>query len=376
MTRPPDPRRDLEERRNARIRRVRAERGTPDGRRRTFQPVVLLAWFAGVIALAGRAALPGLPGLLAAADGLDRGPSRLDRAGRRARLRAVVPARRPWPTSRPATTAAASRSRSRTAPATRRSASCSSREGLIKSRLAFQWAVMQAGREGSLQAGTYDLSPSLRPSEIVAALRQEAGRRGGDHPPGGLAAGGDRRLPGHHQADHEPGGVRLPGDRPAARPDPRLRLPGRPAGGPHAGGLPGAEHVPDLPECHRPRGARHAADGLRRQPHRQDADRLPAPGPDPRRGGEPGQHRRARGGAGRGAAADRGRLPQPAQPPRGGDGGPAECRPDAPVRAGHGRVRSTPSSDDWGDIDGGRRCDHRRRGRAAARSGWPATRPT
>jgi UPF0755 protein len=47
--------------------------------------------------------------------------------------------------------------------------------GLIKSRLAFQWAVMQAGRSGALQAGTYDLSPSLRPSEIVAALRQESG---------------------------------------------------------------------------------------------------------------------------------------------------------------------------------------------------------
>jgi UPF0755 protein len=48
-------------------------------------------------------------------------------------------------------------------------------EGIIGSRLAFQWAVIQAGREGTLQAGTYDLSPSLRPSEIVAALRQEAG---------------------------------------------------------------------------------------------------------------------------------------------------------------------------------------------------------
>ena len=34
---------------------------------------------------------------------------------------------------------------------------------------------MEAGREGTLQAGTYDLSPSLRPSEIVAALRQESG---------------------------------------------------------------------------------------------------------------------------------------------------------------------------------------------------------
>jgi UPF0755 protein len=48
-------------------------------------------------------------------------------------------------------------------------------EGIIGSRLAFQWAVIQAGREGTLQAGTYDLSPSLRPSEIVAALYSEGG---------------------------------------------------------------------------------------------------------------------------------------------------------------------------------------------------------
>ncbi|MEP6808030.1 MAG: endolytic transglycosylase MltG [Chloroflexota bacterium] len=48
-------------------------------------------------------------------------------------------------------------------------------KGVIKSQLAFEYAVMQAGRSGSLQAGVYDLSPSLRPSEIVAALKQEAG---------------------------------------------------------------------------------------------------------------------------------------------------------------------------------------------------------
>jgi UPF0755 protein len=47
--------------------------------------------------------------------------------------------------------------------------------GLINSRLAFQYWVLQAGREGTLQAGTYDLSPALRPSELVAALRQESG---------------------------------------------------------------------------------------------------------------------------------------------------------------------------------------------------------
>jgi UPF0755 protein len=48
-------------------------------------------------------------------------------------------------------------------------------EGLITSELAFQYAVMRAGRSGDLQAGVYDLTPSLRPSEIVAALKQESG---------------------------------------------------------------------------------------------------------------------------------------------------------------------------------------------------------
>jgi UPF0755 protein len=48
-------------------------------------------------------------------------------------------------------------------------------KGLIKSQLAFQYAVLQAGRAGNLQAGVYDLSPSLRPSQIVAALKQQKG---------------------------------------------------------------------------------------------------------------------------------------------------------------------------------------------------------
>jgi UPF0755 protein len=45
--------------------------------------------------------------------------------------------------------------------------------GLIKSQVAFQYAVISEGREGTLAAGVYDLSPTLRPSEIVAALRGE-----------------------------------------------------------------------------------------------------------------------------------------------------------------------------------------------------------
>ena len=270
MTRPPDPRRDLEERRNARIRRVRAERGTPNGRRRTFQPVVLLAWFAGVIALAGVLLFLGFvafsPRLMV---WIEDHPGSIEQG--------IVRDFVQWYQPQALADEPASDDGGRITVTIEDGASDAEigellwSEGLIKSRLAFQWAVMQADARGSLQAGTYDLSPSLRPSDIVAALRQEAGEEVGDHPPGGLAAGGDRRLPGHHQPDHEPGAVRLAGDRSAPGRHPRPSLPGRPARGPHAGGLPGAEHLPDLPERLRPRGAGHAADRLRRQPHRQDA---------------------------------------------------------------------------------------------------------
>ncbi len=49
-------------------------------------------------------------------------------------------------------------------------------EGLISSRIAFHYAIISAGREGTIAAGTFDLSPTLRPSEIVATLQgQEFG---------------------------------------------------------------------------------------------------------------------------------------------------------------------------------------------------------
>ena len=49
-------------------------------------------------------------------------------------------------------------------------------EGLIANPLAFHYAVLQAGRAGTLQAGPYDLAPNMRPSEIVTALRQPEGQ--------------------------------------------------------------------------------------------------------------------------------------------------------------------------------------------------------
>jgi len=174
MTRPPDPRRDLEERRNARIRRVRAERGTPNGRRRTFQPVVLLAWFAGVIALAGVLLFLGFlafsPRLMV---WIEDHPGSIEQG--------IVRDFVQWYQPQALADEPASDDGGRITVTIEDGASDAEigelllSEGLIKSRLAFQWAVMQAEREGSLQAGTYDLSPSLRPSDIVAALRQEAG---------------------------------------------------------------------------------------------------------------------------------------------------------------------------------------------------------
>jgi UPF0755 protein len=174
MTRPPDPRRDLEERRNARIRRVRAERGAPNGPRRTFQPVVLLAWFAGVIALAGVLLFLGFlafsPRLMV---WIEDNPGSIEQG----LVRDFVQ----WYQPQALADEPASDDGDRITIKIPDGASDAEigellwSKMLIKSRLAFQWAVMEAGRSGSLQAGSYDLSPSLRPSQIVAALRQEAG---------------------------------------------------------------------------------------------------------------------------------------------------------------------------------------------------------
>jgi UPF0755 protein len=46
--------------------------------------------------------------------------------------------------------------------------------GLVRSQLAFQNAIQTLGREGTLANGTYDLTPTMKPSDIVNALRGEA----------------------------------------------------------------------------------------------------------------------------------------------------------------------------------------------------------
>jgi UPF0755 protein len=174
MTRPPDPRRDLEDRRNARIRAMRQERSVPAGGRRRMQPVVLLGWFAGVIALLGILVFLGFlafaPRLMA---WVQDHPGSIENG--------IVLDFVKWHEPEALADTPVSDDGRRITVVVPDGASDADigqlllDSGLISSRLAFQYYVLEAGREGTLQAGTYDLSPSLRPSEIVAALRRESG---------------------------------------------------------------------------------------------------------------------------------------------------------------------------------------------------------
>lgn len=173
MTRPPDPRRDLAEQRSARIRRMREERQGP-APRRTFQPVVLLFWFAGIIALLGVLIFVGFLAFTPRLMGwVEQHPGSIEHG--------VVQTFVRWYQPDVLANEPLSDDGTRVSVTVEEGVSDADianllfDEGLVKSPLAFEWAVLQAGRAGTLQAGTYDLSPSLRPSEIVAALRQEAG---------------------------------------------------------------------------------------------------------------------------------------------------------------------------------------------------------
>ena len=165
-----------DDRRNERIRQLRAQRQSVDHRpARRFQPLILVLWFAGVAAVAGVLIFIGFlafaPRLMAWVEDnpsmIKQGivldfvrwyqPSALDDAplgSDGGRITVTVPTG--------ATDAAIGQ--------------LLAEKGIVRSQLAFEYWVIQAGREGTLQAGVYDLSPALRPSEIVAALQQEAGQ--------------------------------------------------------------------------------------------------------------------------------------------------------------------------------------------------------
>ncbi|TMB48285.1 MAG: hypothetical protein E6J50_10340, partial [Chloroflexi bacterium] len=162
-------------RRNERIRELRAQRRTTERRpRRRFQPIVLLLWFAGIAALA---AFLIFVGFLAFAPRLmswvETNPGAIKQG-------IVLDFVRWYQPSAIADTAASDSVARITFQVPTGSNDTEIghllfEKGLVRSELAFQYQVIAAGREGTLQAGAYDLSPSLTPSAIVAALRQEKG---------------------------------------------------------------------------------------------------------------------------------------------------------------------------------------------------------
>jgi UPF0755 protein len=162
------------QRREARIRQLRDQRGAMEPRRLRFQPLILLGWFAGVAALAGLVIFIGFvafaPRLMS---WLDDNPGLIKQGIVRDFVQWYQPAALadiPAGTSKQRITIEVPNGANDSDIAKLLLA-----KGLVRSELAFQYYVFQAGREGTLQAGTYDLSPSLTPSQIVAALRQLKG---------------------------------------------------------------------------------------------------------------------------------------------------------------------------------------------------------
>jgi UPF0755 protein len=174
MTRQPDPRWDQNEQRNARIRELRDQRDAPMRRKRTFQPLTIVAWFGAVIGLLAVLIFVGLQALSPRLfEWVEEHPGSIEHGI----VRDFVEWYRP---DALADTPAGEDGRRITIEVVAGNNDSEIGQllfdkGLIGSRLAFQFAVFNAGRSGELQAGVYDLSPALRPSQIVAALQQEAG---------------------------------------------------------------------------------------------------------------------------------------------------------------------------------------------------------
>ena len=171
MSRRPAPMGEYEERRNARIRQLREQREGPMRRRRRVQPLLLVAWIAGSIALLVVLIVLGFNTLFAprVMAWVEENPGAIEHGLVQDFVR--------WYRPEVLADAPASDEQRRVTVVVEQGATDTSiglllfEEGLISSQIAFQYAVISAGREGTLNFGTYDLSPRLRPSEIVSALR-------------------------------------------------------------------------------------------------------------------------------------------------------------------------------------------------------------
>ena len=171
MSRRPAPMGEYEDRRNARIRQLREQREGPMRRRRRVQPLLLVAWIAGSIALLIFLIVLGFNALFAprVMAWVEENPGAIEHG--------LVQDFVKWYEPEVLADAPASDEQRRVTIVVEQGATDTSigqllfDEGLISSQVAFQYAVISAGREGTLPFGTYDLSPRLRPSEIVAALQ-------------------------------------------------------------------------------------------------------------------------------------------------------------------------------------------------------------
>lgn len=167
------PRWELEERRNARMRELREQRESPLRRKRRLQPVVLLAWFAGVIVILGFLLFFGFlafaPRLMA---WVEDNPGAVEHG----LVRDFVN----WYQPEALSDTPASDERDRVTVTIEPGMTDTEigellvEAGLVRSQLAFQNAIQTLEREGTLADGTYDLTPTMKPSDIVNALRGEA----------------------------------------------------------------------------------------------------------------------------------------------------------------------------------------------------------
>jgi len=162
---------EYEERRNARIRQLREQREGPVRRRRRVEPLLLLVWIAGSIALLVVALIVGFNVIFAprVMAWVEENPGAIEHG--------IIQDFVEWYRPEVLADEPASTEQRRVTVVVEQGATDTSigellfEEGLISSEIAFQYAVINSGREGTLAAGTFDLSPTLRPSEIVAALQ-------------------------------------------------------------------------------------------------------------------------------------------------------------------------------------------------------------
>jgi UPF0755 protein len=173
MTRRPPSSWDYDQRRNARIRELREQRDGPMRRRRRVEPVLLITWIAGTIALLIAGIILGFNFIFAprVMSWVESNPGAIEHG--------IVQDFVRWYQPEALADEPASDERTRITFNVPQGATATTigqalfDQGLINNQIAFQYAVLQAGREGSLAFGTFDLFPTMRPSEIVATLKGE-----------------------------------------------------------------------------------------------------------------------------------------------------------------------------------------------------------